>query len=32
MDPKNQIMQRMVQSLNHMPMPCDWSQWNCEPL
>ncbi|CAI9153695.1 unnamed protein product [Rangifer tarandus platyrhynchus] len=31
-DPKNQIMQKMSQSLNHMPMPCDWNQWNCEPL
>lgn len=31
-DPKNQIMQKMGQSLNHMPVPCDWNQWNCEPL
>ncbi|MXQ98261.1 hypothetical protein E5288_WYG001638 [Bos mutus] len=27
-DPKNQIMQKMGQSLNHMPVPCDWNQWN----
>ncbi|DAA21602.1 TPA: glycine N-acyltransferase [Bos taurus] len=31
-DPKNQIMQKMSQSLNHVPMPSDWNQWNCEPL
>lgn len=31
-DPKNQIMQKISQGFNHVPMPCDWNQWNCEPL
>ena len=31
-DPKNQIMQKISQNFKHVPMPCDWNQWNCEPL
>ncbi|XP_057583098.1 glycine N-acyltransferase-like [Hippopotamus amphibius kiboko] len=31
-DKKNKIMQKMSHSLNHIPVPCDWNQWNCVPL
>uniref|UniRef100_A0A8C6A1T4 Glycine N-acyltransferase-like protein n=1 Tax=Marmota marmota marmota TaxID=9994 RepID=A0A8C6A1T4_MARMA len=27
----NKIIQKMSQSLHHVPMPCDWNQWNCAP-
>ncbi|KAB0391597.1 hypothetical protein E2I00_015169, partial [Balaenoptera physalus] len=31
-DKNNKIMQKMSHSLNHIPVPCDWNQWNCVPL
>ncbi|XP_058383397.1 glycine N-acyltransferase-like [Diceros bicornis minor] len=31
-DKDNKIMQKMSLNLNHIPMPCDWNQWNCVPL
>ncbi|XP_046500774.1 glycine N-acyltransferase [Equus quagga] len=31
-DKSNIIMQKMSLSLCHIPMPCDWNQWNCIPL
>ncbi|XP_076972294.1 glycine N-acyltransferase-like [Tamandua tetradactyla] len=31
-DKSNKIMQKMSHRLQHIPMPCDWNQWNCEPL
>ncbi|XP_076972295.1 glycine N-acyltransferase-like [Tamandua tetradactyla] len=31
-DKSNKIMQKMSHRLQHVPMPCDWNQWNCEPL
>lgn len=31
-DKANKIIQKMSHTLQHVPMPCDWNQWNCEPL
>ncbi|XP_037697440.1 glycine N-phenylacetyltransferase-like [Choloepus didactylus] len=31
-DKANKIVQRMCHTLQHVPMPCDWNQWNCVPL
>ncbi|XP_076972285.1 glycine N-phenylacetyltransferase-like isoform X1 [Tamandua tetradactyla] len=31
-DRANKIIQKMSDTLQHVPMPCDWNQWNCEPL
>ncbi|EHA98803.1 Glycine N-acyltransferase-like protein Keg1 [Heterocephalus glaber] len=31
-DKANHIMQRVMAKLRHVPMPCDWNQWNCVPL
>ncbi|MBZ3886031.1 Glycine N-phenylacetyltransferase [Sciurus carolinensis] len=31
-DRANKVIQKMSQSLHHVPMPCDWNQWNCVPL
>ncbi|XP_069888361.1 glycine N-acyltransferase-like protein isoform X1 [Dipodomys merriami] len=28
----NKIVQKMCETLQHLPVPCDWNQWNCEPL
>lgn len=28
----NKVMQKMSHTLHHVPMPCDWNQWNCVPL
>ncbi|XP_055469936.1 glycine N-acyltransferase-like protein isoform X2 [Psammomys obesus] len=28
----NKLMQKMSHTLHHVPMPCNWNQWNCEPL
>lgn len=28
----NKVIQKMSHTLNHVPMPCDWNQWNCAPL
>ncbi|XP_007952034.2 glycine N-acyltransferase-like [Orycteropus afer afer] len=30
-DKNNKIMQHMSRTLKHVPMPCDWNQWNCVP-
>ncbi|XP_054998585.1 glycine N-phenylacetyltransferase-like [Sorex araneus] len=27
----NKIIQKMNSTLHHIPMPCDWNQWNCVP-
>lgn len=31
-DKANYSMRRMTATLNHVPLPCDWNQWNCVPL
>ncbi|XP_037694427.1 glycine N-acyltransferase-like isoform X2 [Choloepus didactylus] len=31
-DKSNKIMQKLSHTLQHVPMPCDWNQWNCVPL
>ncbi|XP_062053857.1 glycine N-phenylacetyltransferase-like [Lepus europaeus] len=31
-DKANKIVQKMSHTLHHVPMPCDWNQWNCVPL
>ncbi|KAG8505721.1 LOW QUALITY PROTEIN: Glycine N-phenylacetyltransferase, partial [Galemys pyrenaicus] len=28
----NKIMQKMSDTLHHIPMPCDWNQWHLTPL
>ncbi|XP_047373528.1 glycine N-acyltransferase-like protein Keg1 isoform X1 [Sciurus carolinensis] len=28
----NHMAQRLSSRLRHVPMPCDWNQWNCVPL
>ncbi|XP_048217515.1 glycine N-acyltransferase-like isoform X2 [Perognathus longimembris pacificus] len=28
----NKFVQRMSETLHHLPLPCDWNQWTCEPL
>ncbi|XP_005408103.1 PREDICTED: glycine N-acyltransferase-like protein Keg1 isoform X2 [Chinchilla lanigera] len=28
----NYIIQRVTVKLHHVPMPCDWNQWNCVPV
>lgn len=30
-DRANKIIQKMSHTLHHVPMPCDWNQWNCVP-
>uniref|UniRef100_A0A8C9Q043 Glycine N-acyltransferase-like protein n=1 Tax=Spermophilus dauricus TaxID=99837 RepID=A0A8C9Q043_SPEDA len=32
MEKANKIIQKMSQSLHHVPMPCDWNQWNYASL
>ncbi|KAF5927403.1 hypothetical protein HPG69_019003, partial [Diceros bicornis minor] len=31
-DKANKIIQKMSLNMHHIPMPCDWNQWNCVPL
>ncbi|XP_068411131.1 glycine N-phenylacetyltransferase [Eschrichtius robustus] len=31
-DRANKIVQKISHNLQHIPMPCDWNQWNCVPL
>ncbi|XP_054934653.1 glycine N-phenylacetyltransferase isoform X2 [Physeter macrocephalus] len=31
-DRANKIVQKISHNLQHVPMPCDWNQWNCVPL
>ncbi|XP_007952071.2 glycine N-acyltransferase-like protein [Orycteropus afer afer] len=31
-DKANKISQKMNHTLQLVPMPCDWNQWNCVPL
>lgn len=31
-DKTNIAMQRMSDTLHHLPMPCDWNQWICMPV
>ncbi|XP_003514769.1 glycine N-acyltransferase-like protein isoform X1 [Cricetulus griseus] len=31
-DRANKTIQKMSYTLQHVPMPCDWNQWNCVPL
>ncbi|XP_037378101.1 glycine N-acyltransferase-like protein isoform X2 [Talpa occidentalis] len=28
----NKSIQKMSDTLHHIPMPCDWNQWHCVPL
>ncbi|XP_023561846.1 glycine N-acyltransferase-like isoform X2 [Octodon degus] len=30
-DKSNKAMQRMSDTLHHIPMPCAWNQWHCVP-
>lgn len=28
----NRFIQKMSSNFHHVPLPCDWNQWNCVPL
>ncbi|XP_004645843.1 glycine N-acyltransferase-like protein Keg1 [Octodon degus] len=28
----NHLIQGVVAQMHHVPMPCDWNQWNCVPV